>query len=143
MCCIFCLTTRKFDKSLKKARPVRVFLFPPLKSDSHAMDEPSYWWQTAISVVLGLAIWIGNRAVKRVDDHHAEIEKLKRDSITKADLKEQSQTLLDAIDRGNKDVITRIGAVDAKAERANTRLDVLKDEELAKLRALAERGHPA
>ena len=116
------------------------------------MDGSSYLWPAALSAAVAFMAWLGSRAVKRVDQHEQDIEQLKREAITrpelKADLAEYSKSIVDAIHRvqddvekGNRDVITRIGAVDAKADRANTRLDQLKDEEISRLRF--ERDHVA
>ncbi len=110
------------------------------------MDEPNYLWQTGVGIVLAAFGWLGKRAVERVDDLEEKVDALERTAITKVELKEafeeHSKTIVQAIsrvaddvERGNRDVITRIGAVDLKAERANQRLDTLKDEELARLRA--------
>ena len=90
--------------------------------------------------------WLGRRAVERVDELESKVDALERTAITKSELKEafeeHSKTIIGAINRvaddvekGHRDVIARIGAVDLKAERANQRLDTLKDEELARLRA--------
>jgi len=110
------------------------------------MDEPNYLWQTGVGIVLAAFGWLGKRAVERVDELESRLDGLERTSITKGELKEtldeHSKTIIGAINRvaddvekGHRDVITRIGAVDLKAERANQRLDALKDEELARLRA--------
>lgn len=110
------------------------------------MDEPNYWWQTGVAVVLAAFGWLGNRAVKRVDDLESKVDTLERTSITKAELKdslsEHSETIIQAITRvaedvekGHRDAISRIGVVDAKADKANSRVDAMREEELARLRA--------
>jgi dipeptidase len=111
------------------------FFVPTPQTKTYAMDEPTYWWQTTITAALGMMGWLGSRAVKRIDDLQIEVETLKRTAITKVDLKddlgEHTKTIIDAVNRVSEEV----RQVDAKAERANQRLDHLRDEELARLRA--------
>ena len=50
------------------------------------MDEPSYWWQTGVGVVLAGFAWLGNRAVKTVDAHEERIKQLEEHGVSESDL---------------------------------------------------------
>lgn len=114
------------------------------------MDEPDFWFELGVGSVLAMFGWLGKRAVARVDQLETEIENLSRAAITKAELRDEldsnSKTIVEAIQRvardveiGQRDVIARIGVVDAKAEKVQARLDAIKDEEIQRLRLQAER----
>lgn len=50
------------------------------------MDEPSYWWQTGVDIVLVGFAWLGNRAVQKVDAHEKRIKQLEEHGVSKSDL---------------------------------------------------------
>lgn len=76
------------------------------------MDEPSYWWQTGIAVVLAGFAFIGRRAVDKVDDHGKRITELEQSSVSESDL-ENTITRFEgsmketkaAVDQTNKTVL--------------------------------------
>ncbi len=87
-----------------QTRPVRVF-FRPHQTKTYAMDEPSYWWQTGVGIVLAGFAWIGNRAVQKVDAHEERIKTLEAESVTEADLDKTIRRFEDTLSDTNKTVI--------------------------------------
>lgn len=76
------------------------------------MEEPSYWWQTAITAALGAMAWLGNRAVAKVDGHEQRIKELEENHVSESDL-ESTITRFEgsmketkaAVDQTNKTVL--------------------------------------
>jgi hypothetical protein len=96
--------------------------------------------------VVGLVATIVKAIVKphtdKIANHDERLHSLEKDTATKGDLTEHSRTIIKAIADGNSDIITRIGAVDRKADEAHKRINEQQQDELNRLRAEA-RGHGA
>lgn len=73
----------------------------------------------------------------KIADHDDRLHSLEKDTATKTDLSEHSRTIIKAIADGNSDIITRIGAVDRKADEAHKRINDQQQDELNRLRAAA------
>lgn len=96
---------------------------------------------TAASVVLGGA-WAVVKAiisphVTTLKDHGDRLSSIEKLGATAETVKETETTILNAIREGNADIITRIGAVDRKADEAHRRINDQQEKELDRLRLAA------
>jgi hypothetical protein len=101
---------------------------------------------TVSSVVLGGA-WAVVKAiisphVTTLKEHGERLGTIEKNGATSETLKDTETTILNAIREGNADIITRIGAVDRKADEAHRRINDQQEKELDRLRAQAG-GHRA
>lgn len=78
--------------------------------------------------------------VETLKDHGTRIADIEKNGATSEALKDVETTIVRVIREGNSDIITRIGAVDRKADEAHARLNRQQEQELDRLRADA-RGH--
>ena len=75
-------------------------------------------------------------------DHSDRLSAIEKNGATAETLKDTETTILNAIREGNADIITRIGAVDRKADEAHRRINDQQEKELDRLRSAAN-GHRA
>ena len=72
--------------------------------------------------------------VDTIKDHGTRLADIEKNGATSESLKEFESTILQAIQKGNNDIINRIGAVDRKADEAHARINRAQEHELERLR---------